>query len=189
MHRRIFLFAVVFCHKGVRLGLAGVAGMALLGLQACSTAGGQVEQWHMVEGRAPHSAQPAAGAGPQPVAVVFYRDVVSGSHAAAPINVYINGQYQTSLVGQTYTQQALCPGNHRMMAAREDVQRRYVSKDEGQSFKVGTEPVQYFRVSEGNGGVASIAPATAQAVAANANLRQLQTHTVPRVIRNGCTSS
>ena len=91
------------------------------------------------------------------------------------------------LQGNTYTQQALCPGNHRLMAAREDVQRRYVSKDEGQSFAVGTEPVQYFRVSEGSGGVAAIAPASAQA--AGGSLRQLQTLTVPRVVATGCASA
>ncbi len=164
----------------------GFASLALLALQACSTSGGQVEHWRMVEGKAPQSAPAAADKARQPVAVVFYRDAASGPHAAAPINVYINGQYQASLVGNTYTQQSLCPGNHRLMAAREDVQRRYVSKDEGQAFAVGTEPVQYFRVSEGAGGVAAIAPATAQS--ADSSLRQLQTHTIPRVVRTGCTA-
>lgn len=188
MHRRIpSVSFVAIRRRAGRLGWAGLAGLALLGLQACSGTGAQVERWHMVEGRAPQSAPPAAGAARQPVAVVFFRDATSGPHAAAPINVYVNGQYQASLVGNTYTQQALCPGNHRLMAAREDVQRRYVSKDEGQSFAVGTEPVQYFRVSEGSGGVAAIAPASAQA--AGDSLRQLQTHTVPRVVATGCASA
>lgn len=70
------------------------------------------------------------------------------------------------------------------MAARDDVQRRYVSKDEGQSFAIGTEPVQYYRVSEGSAGVAAIAPSNAQA--AGASVRELQKHTVPRVVSNGC---
>ena len=189
MHRRDTSFAAILRRQGARLGLAGIAGMALLGLQACSSSGGQVEHWRMVEGKAPQSTPAVTGSGSKPVAVVFYRDAVAGAQAQAPINVYINGQYQTSLVGQTYTQQSLCPGNHRMKAAREDVRRQYVSKEEGQTFAVGSEPIQYFRVSEGAGGVASIAPTPAQAVAANASLRQLQTHTVPRVVRNGCASS
>lgn len=189
MHRRFLSFGAAFRSWGVRLGLGSLAGIALLGLQACSSTSGQVEHWRMVESRAPQSVAPSKGSMLKPVAVVFFRDSVSGANATAPINVYLNGQYQTSLVGHTFTQQDLCPGNHRMMAAREDVRRRYVSKDEGQSFAVGTEPIQYFRVSEGAGGEVRIEPATAQAAAARAGLRQLQTHTVPRVVRNGCTTS
>ena len=187
MHDRNSAFSTAFARRAARFGLAGVAGLALLGLQACSTSGGQVEHWRMVEGRAPQSAPPAGGTERQPVAVVFYRDAASGPHAASPINVYINGQYQASLVGNTYTEQALCPGSHRLMVARDDVQRRYVSKDEGQSFAVGTEPVQYYRVSEGSAGVAAIAPSNAQA--AGASVRELQKHTVPRVVSNGCKAS
>lgn len=173
-----------------RVGLAGAAVLALLGLQACSGTGGRVEHWEMVENRAPQPAPQASGTARQPVAVVFYRDTSSGTHTQNPINVYINGQYQASLVGSTYTEQALCPGNHRLMVVFNDVRQRYIGKDEGRTYAVGTQPVQYFRVSEDASGTAVIAPATREAAqSAGASLRELQVHTVPRVVRNGCAAS
>lgn len=190
MQQRISRVGGALARHVARCALAGAVGLALLGLQACSTSGGAVEHWTMVEGRAPQPAAAVVAPARQPVAVVFYREAGQGEHALKPINVYINGQYQASLVGNTYTEQALCPGSHRLKVAYNDVQQRYVSKDEGLTFAIGTEPVQYFRVTETGAGVAGLAAVPAEtAQAARTSLSELQRHTIPRVVRNGCAAS
>ncbi|HMN20048.1 MAG TPA: hypothetical protein PKA16_01510 [Ottowia sp.] len=190
MHQQVFKIRDALARQALRGALAGAIGLALLGLQACAGSGGQAERWDMVEQRAPQPAPQATAPARQPVAVVFYREAGSGADAATPVNVYINGQYQASLVGNTYTEQALCPGSHRLKVAYNDVQRRYVSKDEGLDFAIGTEPVQYFRVTEAGAGVAAIAAVPSEtAQAARTSLSELQHHTIPRVVRNGCAAS
>lgn len=187
---KIVMSAGCTVRRALRIGAAGVVGLSLLALQACSTSGGAVERWTMVEDRAPQPAATVAAPARQPVAVVFYREAGQGEHAHRPINVYINGQYQASLVGNTYTEQTLCPGSHRLQVAYNDVQQRYVSKDGGLEHAIGTEPVQYFRVTETGANVAGLTSVPAEtAQAASASLSELQRHTIPRVVRNGCAAS
>ena len=138
----------------------------------------------MTDAQVPSSAAP--GASVQPVRVVFFRQPRAGDSAEQPINLYINGQYQASLVGSTYTEQNLCPGAHRLAVQFNDVQRRYVTKTEGESVAVGSAPMQYFRVTETAAGQASLQAVSAQEANAAGGLRSLQAHTVPRVVRNGC---
>lgn len=70
-------------------------------LQGCGTGAG-IERWELTEARAPQPAPALPGAAVQPVAVVFFRD--AGIAAGQPINIYVNGQYQASLVGNTFTE-------------------------------------------------------------------------------------
>lgn len=180
----------IIARRALRIGAAGVVGLSLLVLQACSTSGNAVEHWTMVEGRTPQPAAAVTAPARQPVAVVFYREAGQGEQARRPVNVYINGQYQASLVGNTYTEQALCPGSHRLKVAYNDVQQRYLSKDDGLTFAVGTEPVQYFRVTETGAGVAGLTSVPAEtAQAARASLSELQRHTISRVVSDGCAAS
>lgn len=172
---------------GLRLGAIGALGLLL---QACASSGGAVEHWTMVEDVAPQPAPAVAAPARQPVAVVFYREAGTGAQAGTPINVYINGQYQASLVGNTYTEHALCPGSHRLKVAYNDVQKRYVSKDEGLDFAVGSAPMHYFRVTETGAGEAALVAVPAEAAqAARASLSERQHHTISRVVRDGCGAS
>ncbi|MDO5693399.1 MAG: hypothetical protein Q4G70_13160 [Pseudomonadota bacterium] len=158
---------------------------AVVMLAGCATSG-QVERWHLTEPKTPTPAEQLAQASAQPVRVVFFRQTQATEKAAQPINLYLNGQYQASLVGNTYTEQNLCPGAHRFAVAFNDVQRRYHTKEEGQPVNVGTDPMQYFRVTEDAAGQAVLQPAPASEAQTVRSLRLLQTHTLPRVIRNGC---
>lgn len=78
------------------VGKVGLLAWVLV-IQGCGTGSG-VERWHMSEARAPQAAAAVRGAAVQPVAVVFFRDPGNGAQAAQPVNVYVNGQYQASLV-------------------------------------------------------------------------------------------
>ncbi len=187
-----------------------LVGLAFLGLQACSSLGseyGALERWNMedVEAIAAVSADGAGnayanaycpGQAPsstavdeslaQPVVAVFYRDPPPPSNQGNPLNVYINGHYQASLVGNTFTTQHIRPGKHRLMVAFNDVERRYVSKDDGQVFDVGQTPIQYFRISADGAAAPRIAAVDADAGKAALKGRMRQDHTVPRVQRSKC---
>ncbi|MFT3779819.1 MAG: hypothetical protein QM772_16400 [Ottowia sp.] len=170
-----------------RLAGLGIAAL-VLGLAGCAGTGGPVEKWHMTDGAAPQAAQPLPGPR-QPVAVVFYREA-EGARASQPINVYVNGQYQASLVGNTYTEQSLCPGQHTLAVHFNDVVQRYRTKLQGQPARVDQRPMQYFKVAEGADGQASIVPMPADQVGGKiAALQHRQTHTLRRVTRNGCAAS
>ncbi len=166
-----------------RLARWGLFVAACGALAGCSSMG-SVERWHMTDAQAPSSAAP--GAAVQPVRVVFFRQPNAGDLAQQPVNLYINGQYQASLVGSTYTEQSLCPGTHRLAVQFNDVQRRHLTKTEGQPVAIGSTPMQYFRVTETAAGQAGLQSVSAQEASALSGLRQLQAHTVPRVVSNGC---
>lgn len=170
--------------RSLQLGLLAL----FLALQGCGTGG--VERWHVSEARTPQAAASVPGATVQPVAVVFFREAGAGASASQPINVYVNGQFQGALVGNNFNEQALCPGQHSVVAALNDVQQRYASKELRSNFVIGSAPMQYFRISEGAGGQIMLAPATVSAAeAAVPSLRSRQAHTVSRVTRTGCPAS
>lgn len=175
-----------FRHLLSRLALVSAAGLLLAGC-----AGGPIERWQMTEGRSPDLSAPAgqAAASQRPVQVVFFRQAPTGGQAERPINLYINGHYQASLVGSTYTEQALCPGEHRMAVHLNDVQRRYVTKAEGRAVAIAADkPIQYFRVDEDASGQASLRAATSSEASAASSLRLLQTHTIARVPKSNCAA-
>lgn len=182
--------AIVTMAVARRAGTAIALGLSLLTLQACSSTGNAVEHWTLSVPRAPQPAAQAAAVERQPVAVVIYREAVGGARAQAPINIYVNGEYQASLVGAAYTEQALCPGSHRLQAAFDDAQHRYAGKQGGSTYAIGSEPVQYFRVAEDGARQAAIIPVSADAAQASASsLQTLQQHTIARVVNDGCAGS
>ncbi len=198
-------------HLSSRAGLLSLTLAALVSLPACTSFGsdyGALERWNMEEQDVPEQARTAAvgnsyanpycpGQAPsssvvdeslaQPITAVFYRDPPPATNQGNPLNVYINGHYQASLVGNTFTVQQLRPGEHRLMVAFNDAERRYVSKDAGQVFKVGQSAIQYFRISaDENAAAARIAAVDADAGKAALQGRMRQDHTVPRVLRSKC---
>lgn len=179
---------VIRTRAGFLAGALG-AGLALALLAGCA-ASSRVEHWHMTDPAAPQAA-PAQPGPRQPVAVVFFREA-DGARASQPINLYVNGQYQASLVGNTYTEQSLCPGQHTLAVHFNDVEQRYRTKLEGEPARIDDRPMQYFKVTEGAGGQARITPVPAdQAEAARAvvSLQHRQAHTLARTTRKGCAAS
>lgn len=144
----------------------------------------------MTEARPPQSAPTVPGASVQPVSVVFFRDAGASARSRQSVNVYINGQYQASLVDNNFSEYALCPGQHSLVVAINDAQQRYAAKQQRTNFVVGSEPIQYFRVSEDAAGQVRVVPATAAAAqAAVPSLRTRQAHTISRVTRTGCPAA
>jgi hypothetical protein len=80
---------------------------------------------------------------------------------------------------------ACATGTHRLAVQFNDV-RRHLTKTEGQPVAIGSTPMQYFRVTETAAGQAGLQSVSAQEASALSGLRQLQAHTVPRVVSNGC---
>jgi len=170
--------------RGVKLA-ACIAGFWML--LGCAGSGGPVEKWQMTKDEVPRAAQGQPGA-MKPVAVVFYREA-GGANANQPVNVYVNGQYQASLVGNTYTEQSLCPGQHTLAAHFNDVAQRYSTKLAGQSIRIDDRPMQYFKVTEGAGGQANLTPVSADQIGRITSLQVRQAHTLARVTRSGCSAS
>lgn len=192
-----------------KFGVLGLALTGILGLQACSISGlrtgDHIERWNLedtvnVENIRPGQ-QATVGAavticGPDgqkrqgvvgqdvaaAVVAVFYRDPVPTSRQGNPLNIYINGHYQASLIGNTFTEQQIRAGDHRLMVAFNDVDRSYVSKDAGQMFKVGQEGVQYFRINTAADvpRIEMVDQATGKQALQG---RNRQDHTVPRTPR------
>jgi OOP family OmpA-OmpF porin len=166
-----------------RLGLAGFVLLALiLGSTGCST-GSAVERWQLFESA-------SSGAKSQDVAVelLFFRELPSGRQLDRPINVYIDGHYQASLVGNAFTRAQLCPGEHRLAVAVNDVERRYLTKEEGLPFKVEPGGPRYFRVADTQSGVVTLtAVAEAEVPTAVQSLATRQSHAVPRLPRTDCS--
>jgi len=166
-----------------RQGLAGFVLLALiLSSTGCST-GSAVERWQLFE-LASSSAKSQDGA----VEIVFFRELSSGRQLDRPINVYIDGHYHASLVGNAFTRARLCPGEHRLAVALNDFERRYLTKEEGFLFKVEPGGPRYFRVAVTQSGVATLTAVTeAEAQSAAQSLATRQSHTVSRLPRADCS--
>lgn len=168
--------------EGCRLGMAGSLLLALvLGVAGCST-GSTVERWQLFE-----SASSGAKSQDDAVDLVFFRELPTGRQVDRPINVYIDGHYQASLVGNAFTRAQLCPGEHRLAVALNDVERRYLTKDEGLPFKVERGGPRYFRVADTQTGVVTLtAVAEAEVPSTVQSLATRQSHAVPRLPRAEC---
>lgn len=168
--------------EGGRLGMAGALLLGLLlGVSGCST-GSTVERWELFE-----AASSGAKSQDDAVDLVFFRELPTGRQVDRPINVYIDGHYQASLVGNAFTRAQLCPGEHRLAVALNDVERRYMTKDEGLPFKVERGGSRYFRVADTQAGVVTLtAVAEAEVPSVVQSLATRQSHAVPRLPRTEC---
>lgn len=166
-----------------RLGVVGSLLLALiLGVSGCST-GSAVERWQLFE-----SATSSAKSQDDAVDLLFFRELPAGRQVDRPINVYIDGHYQASLVGNAFTRAQLCPGDHRLAVALNDVERRYLTKEEGLPFKVERGGPRYFRVADTPTGVVTLtAVAEADVPTTVQSLATRQSHAVPRLPRAECS--
>jgi hypothetical protein len=164
------------------LGLLALAGFVVLA-GGCAS-GGAIERWQLFEPAAA-SAQTHSDS----VDLVFYRELPAGRQFDRPINVYIDGHYLGSLVGNAYVRAQLCPGEHRLAVALEDVQRRYLTKDEGLPFKVDAASARYFKVAVTEGGLVTLtAVPQTELTGGVSSLASRQSHAVPRLAKVACTS-
>lgn len=168
--------------EGCRLGMVGTLLLVLVvGVTGCST-GSTVERWQLFE-----PASSSAKSQDDAVDLVFFRELPAGRQVDRPINVYIDGHYQTSLVGNAFTRAQLCPGEHRLAVALNDVERRYLTKEEGLPFKVERGGPRYFRVADTQAGVVTLtAVAEAEVPSTVQSLATRQSHAVPRLPRAEC---
>ena len=173
---------------GLLAGRCGlVAALVVLGLAGCAGSGSAVEKWHLTESREPSAPSAVAGAVVQPVRAVLYREAGDSAKARQPINVYLDGHYQASLIGNVYTEVMLCPGKTGVSVAFDDVTQRYVTKLISTPYVLGKDPTQYFRIAENSAGAAVIEQVSAElARGAVGSLRLQQAHTLSRVVHGSC---
>ncbi|GAB4208977.1 MAG: hypothetical protein Fur0019_15290 [Tibeticola sp.] len=166
-------------HRSVAVGSVLLA--LVLGIAGCS-AGSAVERWQLFE-----SASSSVKSEDAAVDLVFFRELPAGREVDRPINVYVDGHYQASLVGNAFTRAQLCPGGHRLAVALNDVERRYLTKEEGLPFKVESGGPRYFRVADTQTGVVTLtAVSEAEVPSAVQSLATRQSHAVPRLPRADC---
>ncbi|QTD44846.1 hypothetical protein [Ottowia testudinis] len=183
----------IFSRRARALG-QWVTLFAALALAGCASSDGAIERWDLSKSaEAGSGGNTIRGADAIPVksdqktAVVFVRQVVAPTRAAEPANIYINGRYQTSLVGNVFTEVPLCAGQHSFVAAYSDYQRDYNTKSVVLPFTVKAGPAQYFLVTEDAQGLARLEPMPAeQGKAAADGVKRLQTHAVSRAVDRGC---
>ena len=149
------------------------------------------ERWDLTEARQPHANQNVQATDPAlPVSVIIYRVAKEDARLSDPINLYIDKHYQASLIGNTYTEQWLCPGDRLFSVAFNDVTNRHTSREQGVLLPVQAVPVQYFVISQNEQGQAVIQPASQEQAAQYKNsLKRLQKHTIPRVVTKACAVS
>ena len=159
-------------------------------LSACASTQGDsarsantpVEHWRNFEAGSIDAAQQNLGS------VVFLRDRSLAGKAA---NIYINGEYFTSLLPSGFKQSPVCAGVNRLTVHYTDVKSRYLEKQrEGQLVSIPAGAVRYFKVVAGSG-EGSLALEPLEEAQAKAALRgmQEQYHSITRVgDRSRCTA-
>ena len=114
---------------------------------------------------------------------VFLRpvDAVPGQ----AVNIFVNGEYLTSLTPGGFKQSATCVGSNRLTASYTDVSTRYLEKErQGQSFATPAGSVSYFQVGADASGKPTLQQLDATAGQALADQLKQQGHTLPRVQLN-----
>lgn len=118
-------------------------------------------------------------------AIVVFRPL--DSVPAKSVNVYINGEYLSSLRAGTYAEVTVCPGENRISVETSDVRNRYAEKREpGERVQQTSDTVSYFEIDSKNGGLISIPLDDVQAAQRLSAMPQKQRHTISRVSQRSC---
>lgn len=116
--------------------------------------------------------------------VVFRSD--SGAVGKA-VNVYVNGEYLSSLQPGAYTQTPVCPGENSVNVGLSDVRNRYIEKSQpGLRVKQHPGVVSYFTIDAKDGVLVASAVDDARAAEIMSGLRRKQHHTISRVTPRAC---
>ena len=117
---------------------------------------------------------------PSMAGVTFYR--TGGGGGAA--NIYVNGEYLTSLLPGGYRYAELCSYNQRLATAYTGRDRAYgIKANAGEFYDLPQGHVSYFRVVDTGGGPVLQAVDRNTASMESGQLRE-QTHTLPRLKQN-----
>lgn len=141
---------------------------------------GSTEHWKNYEAQGVKSAT----RGMSSIVVLRPVDAVAGE----AINVYVNGEYLSSLRPGSFTQTAVCPGENRISVAESNVRNRYLEKSE--AGLATTQQVDFvnFYLIEANGSALVAAPIDqASAFQLLSKMPLKQKHTISRVSTRSCS--
>lgn len=152
-----------------------LASAVVLALSACSVRnGGALEHWNNYG----DTTLSANGLADNQALVVFYREADVQGQA---INVYINGDYQASLLDKSYTPMAVC-ASKQLFSTSYSANNSWGNRTEGSRFTLPVHEVAYVRVTNGNDGKPVLSKVSKEeGEKAVANLK-LVTNTLSRVV-------
>lgn len=107
--------------------------------------------------------------------------------AGDAVNVYINGEYLSSLRPGSSAQVSVCPGVNRINVAVSDVRTRYREKEEaGQVVTQNANTTRYYAVNMKDGVVVATALDDARAMRYLSEMPRNPPHTISRVTPRAC---
>lgn len=118
--------------------------------------------------------------------IVLRSDALRGQ----AINIYVDGEYVSSLLSGAYTQELVCPGNHRLNLAYTNAKTRYSEKRKGgqkATFDAGEKYV--FRMVKQGNRLALHPLSKEEAVVELKKHTKKQSHTISRLNKRKCTQS
>ena len=116
--------------------------------------------------------------------VIFRSESLQGT----AVNIYIDGEYHTSLLPGAYTQTTVCPGKHRIKPAYTNIQTRYKEKQmRGVEMMLRSGKVYYFQViDKGNNRLeVKVLPQSESTVLFKKYIPK-QNHTISRLNKKEC---
>jgi hypothetical protein len=119
--------------------------------------------------------------------VVVFRPLNSVEGPA--VNIYIDGEYQASLLAGAYTQTSFCPGTHRFSIAYTNVLTKYKAKVKtGQKSTFRPNEITYYQVDQDSKQKLRIkALSEENALAFIRKLPPRQRHTISRLNKRECS--
>jgi OOP family OmpA-OmpF porin len=118
-----------------------------------------------------------------PQLVVAREDSLKGK----AINVYIDGEYLTSLLPGAYTIERICPGKHRIRLAYTNILTHYKEKEKGgQFFRFASGDKQFFKIVKTDKGLELKPLSVQQTKNIHHNYTKKQRHTISRISKRKC---
>lgn len=118
--------------------------------------------------------------------VIIYRPKSVSSDLA--INIYIDGEYQASLLSGSFTQAVICPGNHNFTIAYTNILTKYKEKKIiGQKFFTKAKRLIYLSVVSSKDKTIHLEKlSSSEASEGIKKLNTIQNHTITRVAKRNC---
>jgi hypothetical protein len=118
-----------------------------------------------------------------PLIVIVREDTLDGR----AINVYVDGEYLTSLLPGAYTVERICPGKHRIRLAYTNVLTRYKEKDSGgQFFAFPSGSKQFFSIVRSDKTLMLKSLTAEESKYIHKNYTKRQHHTISRISKRKC---
>jgi len=104
------------------------------------------------------------------------------------INIYVDGEYVTSLLPGAYTQELICPGKHRIQAAYTNILNRYKEKSMGGEYVVFQRgKAHLFRIVKQAGKLILEGIPDSKVMDTLKHYSKKQSHTISRLNKSKCT--